>query len=145
MHAKFNFVGSPVLSGKIVWQDLPNWPGQQEEGVRISFNLHGRVTRKRAIELIAEATVSNDVGFLRHLGNNLWNLDFDSAKQFFATNGEFSRAAWAHSSITCSPEIEVHKSDFDDKETTYIEFSFNKNEIALMIGQKICHNRDLSG
>lgn len=132
----FNFVAHPVVSGAIAWQDLSNWPGQEDEGVIISFNLSARHTRRRAMEVVAAVTAANNVEFIKFVGNRLWEIDFDLAKEFFK-NEQFRNADWAYSSITCEAEVEVHRDNFDNRETTTLSFHFSRQELLLLIDQKI--------
>ena len=124
------------MGGKIFWQDTSLFGYQKGEGVAIFFSSSGRITRRDMVRFIAEAVESNKLDFIQYISNGLWRLNFDAAKKFF-NNDAFSMADWAHSSIVCSPEVEITRRDFNDTESTILSFQFTKKELAMMIQQKI--------
>lgn len=134
----FSFVGNPVLSGDIFWQNLRSmyhrWEG---EGITIRINFHGRVTRREVRAQILGFIEQGRLPFLSYEGGYNWTLDLDAAKDFFADE-EFAKADWANGKIPFEQETEFFESEFVIKtSTTSFAIHFMKEQIEELKSQRI--------
>ena len=128
--------GMFVLGGTIGWQTFGNAPADQCEGIRVQFNLNGRIHQREALRLVNERLSQNKVGWLERRGA-VWHLRFDSLRA--ALPSMLDGLDWASGVAVLEPETEMMPTDSSGRleYRTLVRFSVYKEEYVLERQQKI--------
>ena len=105
---------TPLLSGEISWQYDESGAGDEEEGVKVSFNLasiSSQYQRRQAIKEIEGILEKNNVPWVTP-GHKEWTLDLDKLKEFFP---KLSSKDWLKGVVSIEPEFETEESRVFDK------------------------------
>lgn len=105
---------TPLLSGDISWQYGESGAWDEEEGVKVSFNLasfSSQYQRRQAIKEIEGILEKNNVPWITS-GHKEWTLDLDKLKDFIP---ELSSKDWLKGEVSIEPEFETEESIVFDK------------------------------
>lgn len=130
----FPFVGIPLIGGKMLWQNMSSLSHGPGDGIMISINYHGRITRKELRDLIRGRISEGDIPFLKHESGYFWTIDLDIAKSFFQDE-KLAGCQWLTGKITFDQELEIIQEG--DNLRTRFSIHFMKEEIADLTAQKI--------
>ena len=100
---------TPLLSGDISWQYDESKAWDEEEGVKVSFNLapfSSQYQRRQAIKEIEGILEKNNVPWVTP-GHKEWTLDLDKLKAFFP---KLSSKDWLKGKVSIEPEFETEES-----------------------------------
>ena len=105
---------TPLLSGDISWQCGESGAWDEEEGVKVSFDLasfSSQYQRRQAIKEIEGILEKNNVPWVTP-GHKEWTLDLDKLKAFFP---KLSSKDWLQGKVSIEPEFETEESRVFDK------------------------------
>lgn len=105
---------TPLLSGDISWQYDESKAWDEEEGVKVSFNLasfSSQYQRRQAIKEIEGILEKNNVPWVTP-GHKEWTLDLDKLKALFP---KLSSKDWLKGKVSIEPEFETEESIVFDK------------------------------
>jgi len=105
---------TPLISGDISWQYGESGAWDEEEGVKVSFNLassSSQYQRRQAIKEIEGIIEKNNIHWVTP-GHKEWTLDLDKLKAFCP---KLSSKDWLKGEVSIEPEFETEERIVFDK------------------------------
>lgn len=129
-------VGIFLRNGEIEWQNVRGpYEYIDTEGLFIGFSFTGKLTRRRASEILSSHLQENAVKWLRNEAGE-WLLNLDSLREFVST---WTDVQWMSGTIIVQPEIETERRTVFEKEReeTKVRFVLSREEIELAVKTRI--------